>query len=118
MTQLALLPTMRGQQTHEIQDEAMTVLSIMQHHDAITGTHPQLVSRSYSKMMNDAVSRTSPTISRQLRYLAKQMGYSISELHICNAEYAREGTLTCADELQYYDGPFSLVVYNPNLEAI
>ena len=68
----------------------------MQHHDAITGTHPVLVSENYSTMMRDSIAKTSTyTISKQLIQQVRHMGYNLYDLKICDAAYAREGTFVC-----------------------
>ena len=39
----------------KLQNQLMKVLSIQQHHDAITGTHSDNVAQDYKKMMNNSI---------------------------------------------------------------
>ena len=60
----------------EVQDSLFETLSIMLHHDAITGTHTDKVGKNYKHMMTTArqTARTkygSGTVAKQIQRMAK-----------------------------------------------
>ena len=112
MDQLALLNE---------QGLVLEVLSVMQHHDAMTGTHMKAVGNDYLHMIDQTEewsldSERSGILAKELVSIAKSHGIEIKDKLVgCPVE--GQHTLDCLDSLEKGEH-LLLSLYNPNLQPI
>ena len=75
--------------------EMLENLSIMQHHDAITGTHVKKVGRDYHRMMEEATNTAEVEMNEAISQHAAESGFNLSNVTRCNLI---DGTIDCADD--------------------
>ena len=117
-------------QINKGQMDVLKTLSIMQHHDAVTGTHKEAVGEDYERMMRSEVITTMRksnkkesafTLADEVIRQASFNGLELESLEVCKSE----GTVYhCPDEDQVKStgdkSEYSVIyyLYNPNVEAI
>ena len=74
-----------------MQQELLHVNSVMQHHDAITGTHMWVVGEDYKKMMKDARDDSlhheeNGVLDKSLKNVARSQGFELHDLNVCEME--------------------------------
>ena len=98
------------------QDALLKTQSLMQHHDAITGTHLETVGIDYRKMMNETGSKSvKGPLGSQMTRMARHQGIEVDQVTQCTVE----GTLSLNCSLDFNQTKTNVIsVYNSNVDAV
>lgn len=102
----------------KLEEDLLEVLSVMQHHDAMTGTHMVKVGADYSKMMRDIKSKaltSGHSLAEQIIEGARMHGIGLPKgVHYCSIDGYH--TLDCSEETN--EKKYLVAVFNPNLAPL
>ena len=97
------------------QNNLFHTLAIMQHHDAITGTHEKAVGVDYRIMMQHSMQWTLLGLSAQIQEIAASQGLQLNGFKQCKLQ----GMAAICKKLEVAEKPtkHAISFYNSNLET-